>query len=147
MTAHEVAGGNTSHQQRKITRNPGTNTEMVDSPNDKTMSAKARQVDSDHVKKVLTTHFRVDSANYDEKKSLQVLTHSNRVGIYEDTFLSNNNTGNPDGGTPKKGNEHTEAMSTEDDTQKGITSPYPNDKELAERAFDQGKATPMNSGK
>ena len=85
---------------------------MEDSPNDETMLAKAQRVNNDHVKKVLTAHFGVDSTNYDKKKALQALTHSNGVGIYKDTLLSDHKTGDPNSGSPKKGSEYTEVMTT-----------------------------------
>ena len=66
---------------------------------------------------VLTTHFGVNSTNYQEEKSLQALTHANGVGISEYTLLSDHKTGHPNGGTPKKGSKHAQVMNTEDDVQ------------------------------
>ena len=113
-----------------------------------TMSTRAPQVDKDHVQKILTSHFGIDSTNYDEESVVQALDHKDSTRLYEGILpLSGLDTDDPNKGTPKEGSDYTEATTAEDNTQKGSTSPCLNDREETERKLNQGRTIPKGGNK
>ena len=124
-----------------------TNPSQQNSAGDYTMSERARQGNSDHVKKILTSHYGVDSTNHDKEAVVQALACKDGAGFYEAILLlSSHKTEDPNDETPKW-SEYAKVMTTKEDTQKWSASPCLNDKELVEHAFRQGGAIPKSGKK